>query len=359
MSEPQTDRAALWLTVARAVGAPTHAGLSSGLISALVRRILERRSQPQRRGPLEREIKELLSPLVPTHTTSAADAAGGSLEEMIEQELDVLACSHEIQLVRPSAGRHLTARLGQPLLVPVSADLDLLLGNWECAVPPRWRTASSPRGRFRFIGWGAIGGRPPKDVFAALGIRVEELDAWIGAPAGAEKPDDIIQQLDGSDGPVLTSLDGVKFFDAHSSSRSWRRRVREGVSIDTLPSGVHAARLDRRFDHPIYYAITKRKGVAKALELTGPPEQTRDRWLRLAAATAAAAGQPLEATVEGSSISIYFAPPSWLNRLFAVGEPREDTAGALSTVCFEVAPDLLRRSVELLRRALFVHISNM
>jgi hypothetical protein len=104
-----------------------------------------------------------------------------------------------------------------------------------------------------------------------------------------------------------------------------------------------------------YYVLRDLDGEQiGAHRIEGRQVQARDEWLRLVAAIASQ-GHPLSALTSGDELFLYFPPPSWLERMLALGSSRPRNLGALRVDSFPTRA-ALDAVIDVMTSALFVEV---
>ncbi len=321
------ERQELLTATRMAVGADPVADLETGLASAVLRYAVHiRGSVPRAR--LLAEAVTLLAPI-------AGDST--DLPELIEGELDALLGIGELVVRQPAPGARIHVEPGPPAFVEVEgaggSQLIVLGGSIDGrpTLPAALEGRLRPRGRARWLALGDGDGQL-KDRLVFHGLREVPFEVWAQTPR-SETVDSLVSPLlERARQIAADKVASLEVFDPTTGNTYFRGRVKrlpaEEVQALCVRFGFAPTRDPDSEAGSHYSVIFYGNGAFSSMSL-GFGVDARDRWLRLAAAVSHRHGadHAFKCERDGDLLRLFFPPPSWLERLLALGVPAK--AGGL------------------------------
>lgn len=340
-------------SVRAAVQADPVSDLKTGLAAAVIRfAVLGRGSVSRAR--LVPEITELLGPL---------GTEGSDLRELVEGELEALLAIGDLVTRQPAPGARTQiepARSSFSVLQGTADSKILVLGgsiDGRPTLPSRLAAYLEPRGRTRWLAVPDITATTEDLRFS--GLREIPFARWASVPP-TESLDTLVAPL--LEKRKVVSPDAIgnlEVLDPTSPNGYFRGRIRR-ASIETLRSLCERFRFvparDPDAEAGMCYSLLSLRDGEVTLALIGSGVLARDVWLRIAAGLCRTRGPDaaFKCEREGNILRLFFPPPSWLERLLALGTPLD--AGGL---CSFQVPSVLWTSLEdSLRKVAFADLRN-
>lgn len=304
-----------------AVDADPQARLESGLAAAVLRQAVHQRGSVPR-GRLLAEAAQLLAPLA---TCSSAE-----VRELIVGDLDSLLALGEVVLRQPAPGAHVHVEPGQPAFVQVEAPARaefLIVGgslDGRPVLPPSLAARVTPRGRARWL-LAEGSAAALREELGFYGLREVPFAAWARTPPAATPTQLAAPLRERAMRVAAERVATLELFDPSSDAGYYRGRLRRGSSDEAAAMCAQfrwVPARERDVDG-FHYCIVFHDNGGFSANALGVGVDARDTWLRIAAA-ACHGRDPTRAfrcERDGDVLRLYFPPPSWLERLLALGAP--------------------------------------